>query len=70
MRNAWRIDAMGYKETAEKLAAYRRQIADLRKKMRATQASVEPEEVADYTFATPQGPSGCPGFSAARATSS
>jgi predicted dithiol-disulfide oxidoreductase (DUF899 family) len=55
MRNAWRIDAMGYKETAEKLATYRRQIADLRKKMRATQASVEPEEVADYTFATPQG---------------
>ena len=50
-----RRDAMGCKETAEKLAVYRRQIADLREKMRATQASVEPEEVADYTLTTAQG---------------
>jgi predicted dithiol-disulfide oxidoreductase (DUF899 family) len=54
-RNTRSIDAMGYKEAAEKLAAYRRQIADLRKKMRETQAAVEPEEVRDYAFATPQG---------------
>jgi predicted dithiol-disulfide oxidoreductase (DUF899 family) len=46
---------MGYRETAEKLVAYRRQIADLRKKMREAQASVEPEEVDDYAFATPRG---------------
>ena len=46
---------MGYKETAEELAAYRRQIADLRKKMREAQAAVEPDEVRDYAFATLQG---------------
>src|SRR5258708_1263595 len=46
---------MGYKETVEKLNAYRRQIADLREKMRDVQASVEPEEVSDYVFSTPQG---------------
>ena len=46
---------MQYKETVETLASYRRQIAELREKMRETQASVEPEEVADYDFATPQG---------------
>jgi predicted dithiol-disulfide oxidoreductase (DUF899 family) len=37
------------------LAAYRRQIAEIRKKMREAQASAEPEEVPDYAFATPQG---------------
>jgi predicted dithiol-disulfide oxidoreductase (DUF899 family) len=42
-------------QTTDKLSAYRRQIADLRKKMRALQASIEPEEVPDYAFATPQG---------------
>ena len=46
---------MKYKETVEQLASYRRQIAELREKMRQTQAAVEPEEVADYEFATPQG---------------
>jgi predicted dithiol-disulfide oxidoreductase (DUF899 family) len=46
---------MRYNETVEKLTVYRRQIADLREKMRETQASVEPEEVADYSFATSQG---------------
>jgi len=45
---------MGYKETAETLAAYRRQIAEIRKKVREAQASVEPE-LPDYAFATPQG---------------
>jgi predicted dithiol-disulfide oxidoreductase (DUF899 family) len=41
-------------ETAERLSDYRRQIADLREKMRALQASVEPAEVQDYAFATPE----------------
>jgi predicted dithiol-disulfide oxidoreductase (DUF899 family) len=46
---------MAYKQTVEKLTSYRRQIADLREKMREAQASVQPEEVADYEFATPRG---------------
>ncbi len=46
---------MTYKETAEKLAEYRSQIAGIREKMRSAQASIEPEEVQDYEFATPQG---------------
>lgn len=47
---------MGYRESSKKLARYRRQIAAIRKKMRATQASAQPEEVRDYQFATPEGP--------------
>lgn len=46
---------MSYRGTSEKLAEYRRQIAALRRKMRKAQASIEPEEVSDYTFATPKG---------------
>jgi Bacterial protein of unknown function (DUF899) len=46
---------MKYEETAEKLAEYRSEIADIREKMRSAQASTEPEEVQDYEFATPQG---------------
>jgi predicted dithiol-disulfide oxidoreductase (DUF899 family) len=46
---------MRYNETVEQLALYRRQIAELREKMRQTQAAVEPEEVANYEFATPEG---------------
>src|SRR5215472_3531937 len=45
-----RSEAMSYKHTAEKLADYRRQIRDLRQKMRDVQAAVEPEPVKDYTF--------------------
>ena len=41
---------MSYKHTAEKIADYRRQIRELREKMRDVQAAVEPEEVKDYTF--------------------
>jgi len=41
---------MSYKHTAEKLADYRRQIRELRQKMRGVQAVVEPEPVKDYTF--------------------
>jgi predicted dithiol-disulfide oxidoreductase (DUF899 family) len=39
---------MSYKDTAAKLEEYRRQIADLRRKMREAQAAAEPEEVPDY----------------------
>jgi predicted dithiol-disulfide oxidoreductase (DUF899 family) len=46
---------MRYKGTAKKLDSYRRRIAELREKMRALQATVEPEPVQDYEFATPKG---------------
>jgi predicted dithiol-disulfide oxidoreductase (DUF899 family) len=46
---------MTYKETAEKLAEYRREIAGLRQKMRDAQASIEPEVVKDYEFSAPAG---------------
>jgi predicted dithiol-disulfide oxidoreductase (DUF899 family) len=46
---------MPYRETTDRLAAYRREIAALRDKMRELQANVEPEEVADYTFADRDG---------------
>ena len=41
---------MTYKQSSELLAQYRVQIADLRAKMRATQAAIEPEDVKNYTF--------------------
>jgi predicted dithiol-disulfide oxidoreductase (DUF899 family) len=47
---------MTYQDSATKLAAYRDQIAELRRKMQEVQAAVEPETVPDYTFATPDGP--------------
>jgi predicted dithiol-disulfide oxidoreductase (DUF899 family) len=47
---------MNYRDTSARLAAYRSQIADLRQKMREAQASVEPEPVRDYEFATGTGP--------------
>lgn len=46
---------MKYAAGAEMLSAYRRQIADIRRKMRATLAEIEPQEVADYEFQTLQG---------------
>jgi Bacterial protein of unknown function (DUF899) len=46
---------MNYKETAGRLAEYRSQIAEIREKMRSTQAAIEPEEVEDYEFASPKG---------------
>jgi predicted dithiol-disulfide oxidoreductase (DUF899 family) len=39
---------MSYKDTAARLDEYRRQIADLRQKLREAQASAEPEPVRDY----------------------
>src|SRR5262249_59078835 len=41
---------MNYKTAAARLDDYRRQIADLRRKMREEQAAGEPELVKDYTF--------------------
>jgi len=46
---------MAYRETSQRLAQYRGQIADLRKKMRELQQAIEPEAVGDYQFATPAG---------------
>jgi predicted dithiol-disulfide oxidoreductase (DUF899 family) len=46
---------MTYAETSQKLRDYRRQIGDLRKKMREAQATIEPEEVTDYELKTPAG---------------
>lgn len=46
---------MNYAKTAQKLAEYRGQIGELRKKMRKLQAEIEPEEVSDYEFATMDG---------------
>src|SRR5215510_2423909 len=46
---------MTYRQTAKELAGYRAQIADLRRKMRAAQAAVEPEEVKDYVFQRAEG---------------
>jgi predicted dithiol-disulfide oxidoreductase (DUF899 family) len=41
---------MPYRDVTQRLAAYRREIAALREKMRAAQQEVEPEEVEDYRF--------------------
>ena len=46
---------MTYRQTAEKNAQYRGQIAELRKQMRAAQAAIEPEQVADYAFTRADG---------------
>lgn len=46
---------MQYLDTVNELAGYRRQIAELREKMRKVQQSVEPQAVPDYTFATTEG---------------
>lgn len=46
---------MKYQQAAKKLATYRKGIAELREKMRATLAETEPQEVRDYEFSTPQG---------------
>ncbi len=46
---------MKYREASEKLAAYRKNIAEIRARMRATLAETEPEEVRDHAFATLSG---------------
>ena len=47
---------MKYATGSEQIRAYRREIAAIRQKMRATLASTEPQEVNDYEFATLDGP--------------
>jgi predicted dithiol-disulfide oxidoreductase (DUF899 family) len=47
---------MPYRETTARLAEYRREIDTLRERMRVLQAEIEPEAVADYTFASADGP--------------
>ena len=44
-----------YRDAARKLAAHRREIAKLRKKIRQVQASAKPETVDDYEFTTARG---------------
>lgn len=46
---------MKYSEASEKLAAYRKNIAEIRDRMRATLAETEPEEVPDYEFPVLEG---------------
>ena len=46
---------MNYRETSATLAEYRRQVAEIRDKMRAVQTAVEPEEVSDYVFTNSSG---------------
>ncbi|RUL66370.1 DUF899 domain-containing protein [Dyella dinghuensis] len=46
---------MKYEDVSGKLADYRRQIADIREKMRDAIATVEPKEVKDYEFAIASG---------------
>jgi len=46
---------MNYTDVNGKLADYRRQIADIRERMRDTLATVEPQQVEDYEFATIDG---------------
>lgn len=46
---------MKYAAGSEKMLAFRRQIADIRREMRTTLAAIEPQEVADYEFKTPEG---------------
>ena len=46
---------MQYTDALEKLARYRKEIAELRSKMRKLQQSVEPEEASDHEFSTTDG---------------
>jgi predicted dithiol-disulfide oxidoreductase (DUF899 family) len=47
---------MAYRDSIVQLNEYRRSIAGIRAEMRALQAAIEPEEVEDYRFETPDGP--------------
>ncbi len=46
---------MDYRRGSERLAEYRRQIAETRARMRGVQRDLEPEPVADHVFATTDG---------------
>ncbi|HEV2678571.1 MAG TPA: DUF899 family protein [Aliidongia sp.] len=47
---------MKYRDAAALQAAYRCQIAEIREKIRVARSAIEPEDVQDYVFATPEGP--------------
>jgi predicted dithiol-disulfide oxidoreductase (DUF899 family) len=47
---------MAYRDDMAKLEAYRAQIADLRRKLRETQAAIAPEDVTDYELGGLGGP--------------
>jgi len=47
---------MDYHAGGEQIAAYRKQIGEIRERIRAAQAATEPEVVADYEFKTLAGP--------------
>ena len=47
---------MKYATGSNMISGYRREIADIRHKMRLAQAQIEPEEVTDYVFTSPAGP--------------
>jgi len=47
---------MTYQQTMSKINDRRKQMSGLRAEMRELQSAIEPEEVEDYTFTTPDGP--------------
>jgi predicted dithiol-disulfide oxidoreductase (DUF899 family) len=47
---------MTYQETMSEINDRRKQMSGLRAEMRELQSAIEPEEVEDYTFTTPDGP--------------
>ncbi len=46
---------MNYQDTSNEINAHRLQILQLREKVRELQAAIEPQEVKDYAFETPDG---------------
>lgn len=46
---------MNYRDAQAKLTGYRHQIAEIRERMRSTQAAIEPEDVRDYELGVPEG---------------
>ena len=46
---------MTYADSVQKMNEYRMQIASLREELHKVQADIEPQEVSDYTFQTPDG---------------
>lgn len=47
---------MKYRDSAQQVDRYRKEIVALREKIRAAQSAAEPEEVSDYEFQGPSGP--------------
>jgi predicted dithiol-disulfide oxidoreductase (DUF899 family) len=47
---------MKYSTGSEMMSGYRREIGEIRQKMRKAQAEIEPQDVTDYVFASSSGP--------------